>query len=57
MYGNLRSETFPHTPAATGGLLIRGGGGRGHNSEKSCFEQRNAWSRFALILFKLHELW
>jgi len=25
-------------------------------SEKSCFEQNNAWSRFALILFKLHEI-
>ena len=22
-----------------------------------CFEQKNAWSRFALILFKLHEIW
>jgi len=22
-----------------------------------CFERKNAWSRFALILFKLHEIW
>ena len=26
-----------------------------HSSEKSCLEQKNAWSRFALILFKLHK--
>jgi len=25
-------------------------------SGKSCFEQNNAWSRFALILFKLHKI-
>jgi len=25
--------------------------------EKSCFEQKNAWSRFVLILFKRHEYW
>jgi len=27
-----------------------------HSSEKSCFAQKT-WSRFALILFKLHEIW
>ena len=58
MYVNLRSETF-HTypPAATGGLLPKGWrGGRGHSSEQPCFEQKNAWSRFALILFELGKL-
>jgi len=25
-------------------------------TEKSCFEQNNGWSRFALMLFKLHEI-
>jgi len=30
---------------------------RGSKTEKSCFEQKNAWSRFTLILFKLHEIW
>jgi len=25
--------------------------------KKSCFKQKNVWSRFALILFKLHEIW
>jgi len=25
--------------------------------EKSCFEQKNAWSRFTSILFILHEIW
>ena len=28
-----------------------------HSSEKSCFEQKNAWFRFAIILFKLHDIW
>jgi len=27
MYGNMRSETFLPPPAATGGLLLRGGEG------------------------------
>jgi len=26
-----------------------------HSSKKSCSEQKNAWSRFALIPFKLRE--
>jgi len=26
-------------------------------SGQSCFKQKNAWSRFALILFQLHEIW
>ena len=25
--------------------------------KKNCFEQKNAWSRFVLIPFKLHEIW
>jgi len=25
--------------------------------KKTGFEQKNAWSRFALILFKLHKIW
>jgi len=28
-----------------------------YSSEKSCYEQKNQWSRFALILFKLHRMW
>ena len=28
-----------------------------HSSEKSYLEQKNARSRFVLILFKLHEIW
>ena len=48
---------FPYTPRRNRGPTTKGSGGEGEATvvKKSCFEQ-NAWSRFALILFILHEL-
>jgi len=38
MYGNMRSETFPPPPAATGGLLLRGGEGKGGEGEATALK-------------------